>query len=74
MGSKRVTVHCGKCNHEWDLPLKLPMPISQFTRTMRGYAMAGCSECGAHGPDVYLGPAVDRSPDAEPAAEVCTEP
>lgn len=70
-----MTVHCKCCNHQWDIELKMPIPLSQFTRMLRGYALAGCSECGAHGNDVLLGAAPERrANDVDEAAAVRSEP
>lgn len=60
MSSKLLTVHCAKCNHEWKIPLKMPMLLRDFTRVLRGYTTAGCPECGAFNESVLLGPAEER--------------
>lgn len=53
-----MTVHCRVCQHQWVLPLKLPMPMGRFTVALRGFSAAGCPACGAHGREVLCGPAV----------------
>lgn len=58
MAQKSITVHCGKCNHEWRMPIALPMPIDKFVRLTKRHADAGCPSCGANGrSDVLCGPA-----------------
>lgn len=52
-----MTVHCATCNHQWDLPLKLPMLMTRFIRAVDGFVAAGCPSCGAHGTNVICGPA-----------------
>ena len=52
---KHVTVHCGKCNHQWNHPMPLPLPMARAITVMRGIVAAGCPACGATGSDVLVG-------------------
>lgn len=58
-----MTVHCAKCGHQWELPLRLPMPIDRDVRAMKGFVAAGCPVCGSHGASVICGPN-SETPDA----------
>lgn len=57
-----MTVHCARCGHTWDAPLKLPMPVKRALVAMRGFCAAGCPACGAHGQSVICG----AGPQADP--------
>ena len=50
-----LTVHCAKCNHQWDAPMRLPMDVDRVVKVMQGIAAAGCPQCGANGKDVLCG-------------------
>jgi hypothetical protein len=52
-----MIVHCNACNHTWDVPMKLPMPIERALKAMKGAVAGGCPKCGAHGLSVICGPA-----------------
>lgn len=52
-----MTVHCKTCGHQWEVPMKLPMPILRAVQAMRGCIAAGCPACGAHGSAVICGEA-----------------
>ena len=52
---KTMTVHCRKCNHQWESVLPLPMLIDRALKVMRGIVEAGCPNCGAYGDDVLCG-------------------
>lgn len=67
-----MTVHCGKCNHQWTLPFRLPMPIKRAVAAMRGFVAAGCPKCGAHGRDVICGAAQSGAP-ASTGVAICVE-
>ena len=66
MAQKSMTVHCAKCNHQWEVIIPLPMPIRRFVIATRGAAAAGCPECRAYGNDVLLGPAPNLKPQPAP--------
>ncbi|MGE0444531.1 MAG: hypothetical protein AB7P99_04830 [Vicinamibacterales bacterium] len=51
-----MTVHCAKCNHQWEVSITLPMPMDRFVRALGGAAAAGCPACGAHDDAVLCGP------------------
>lgn len=53
---KSITVHCGKCNRQWEAPIRLPLPISRAVEVMKGIVAQGCT-CGAYGKDILCGPA-----------------
>jgi hypothetical protein len=53
-----MTVHCAKCNHQWEVEMELPMEISKATAIMSRTVHAGCPQCGATGASVMCGPAL----------------
>ncbi|MDO8795387.1 MAG: hypothetical protein Q7J25_12280 [Vicinamibacterales bacterium] len=55
-----MDVHCAKCHHAWQVPLKLPMEMGRFTRVLKAATVIGCPACGADGKDVLLGNAVQK--------------
>ena len=58
-GSGPVTVHCAVCRAEWALPMKLPMPLRRAVPALKGFAAAGCPQCGARGDKVMCAPLPD---------------
>ena len=50
-------MHCKACNHEWMIPIGLPMPIDNFVALSKGVVAAGCPKCGKGGDNVLVGPA-----------------
>lgn len=53
-----MMVHCAKCDHQWDVPMKLPIPVDRFVKAALGATAGGCPQCGAHGKNVLCGPSV----------------
>ena len=49
-----MIVHCGKCSHEWEVLLPLPIAIPRAARIMRGIVAAGCPGCGKYGAGVVF--------------------
>lgn len=68
-----MTVHCARCNHQWDVIMPLPMPLNRAITVMNGAVAAGCPVCRAHGTAVLCGPRRVR-PDDDPETTViqCT--
>lgn len=53
-----MTVHCRSCQHQWELPIHLPMRLEKFAKAVRAFAEVGCPKCGAAEKDtVICGPA-----------------
>jgi hypothetical protein len=50
-----MTLHCAKCGHQWEMPLKLPMEMRRAALAITGFAAAGCPSCGADGKSVLCG-------------------
>lgn len=42
---------CVPCGAEWEVPVKLPAPVDEFTAHLQGIIDKGCPECGAKGPN-----------------------
>jgi hypothetical protein len=53
---KTLTVHCGRCQHEWHAALPLPMLLSRAIARMDAVVAEGCPVCGSSGPYVLCGP------------------
>jgi hypothetical protein len=52
-----MTVHCKVCRHQWELLVKIPIPLDRFILAVKGWTAAGCPACGAYGDQVLCGPA-----------------
>jgi len=68
-----VTLHCGKCDHQWEMPLKLPMPMRRAAIALKGFAAAGCPSCGVDGKSVFCGPAPVQAVEESKGAGVMGE-
>lgn len=44
-----LPVHCGDCGRDWDIPLRLPMPLDDFAKVLK---KSVCPSCGSK--KVYL--------------------
>lgn len=65
-----MIVHCAKCDHTWNVAIKLPMQIRRTVQAMKGACALGCPECGAFGKSVLMGasPKVPQTPEGNPIA------
>ena len=52
-----MIVHCEECGHEWNVGIKLPIPIKKAVKKMGGAVMLGCPHCGADDGAIICGPA-----------------
>jgi hypothetical protein len=43
---------CTHCEHEWLVPLSLPMPVPRFVALANGLVAGGCPACGTAGRNV----------------------
>lgn len=58
------TAYCDECGYQWDLPLRLPMPMNRAAEAMKGFVAAGCPSCGSYGKHIICG--VEPRAEAKP--------
>jgi hypothetical protein len=52
-----MTLHCRRCEHEWELHVALPMELGAFVERLKAAATIGCPKCFADGSAVVCGSA-----------------
>lgn len=66
-------VHCKQCQHEWSVPIILPMDLDRFLKAMAGVVALGCPHCGATDENVLCGHRSRRRPLREEAERIAKD-